>query len=329
MCSRLSITSGKELPLAKKGRAVNRRKSSTGGGRPLLALFIVAAVIAIAFLLLEYQRRSVPPEKAVTAERPVATPHLQLPPHPAAHQKVLSSASVPAAKPRVAAIPHQKGAGQVAIIIDDMGTSMQELQALLSIDLPLTFSVIPSLAHAKGVAESAHSAGAEVMVHMPMEPEGYPKQRLEKIGLLVNMDNPEIVERVNGYFRSVPFAVGANNHMGSRFTQNQEKMEVVLKVLKGKGVFFVDSKTSPASVGYRTARALGLKCGSRQVFLDNVQDEAAIGKQLAQVAALARKNGGAIAICHPHPATIRALKSMMPELARSGITFVHASALTS
>ncbi len=313
--------------MARKGRAVNRRKPSPGGRKPLLAFLIVAVLIAGAYFLAEPFRTPAPPANVVTAQKPAATAHLQIPPRPAPLQPKLSSASLPAAKPPVAA-PRAKGPGQVAIIIDDMGSSMQELQALLSIRLPLTFSVIPSLAHAKGVAESAHGAGAEVMVHMPMEPEGYPKQSLEKIGLLLSMDNAEVVERVNGYFSSVPFAAGANNHMGSRYTQNAEKMEVVLKVLKGKGMFFVDSKTSPASVGYRTARALGLKCGARQVFLDNVQDEGAIGKQLAQAVAIARKSGSAIAICHPHPATIRALKSLMPELARSGITFVHASALT-
>ena len=214
--------------MARKGRSINRRKPSKGGGKPLIALLIVVALIAAAFFLLERFRWSAPTTRVVTA--PAATPHLQLPPRKAPEQKSISSASVPAAKPQIAAVQGPKGAGRLAIIIDDMGSSMQELQALLSIDLPLTFSVIPSLAHARGVAESAHRAGAEVMVHMPMEPEGYPKQALEKVGLLLSMDKPEIVERVNGYFKSVPFAVGANNHMGSRFTRSAEKMDVVLKV---------------------------------------------------------------------------------------------------
>lgn len=315
--------------MVRKGKLFNRRKPSPGGRKPLIALLIVVALIAAAFFLLESSRKAAPPAGVVTGANPTYTPHLQLPARPAARQQSLSSSSPPAAKPHLAGLPHPKGAHRLAIIIDDMGSSTQELRDLLSIELPLTFSVIPSLAQAKGVAESAHRAGAEVMVHMPMEPEGYPKQKLEKIGLLLSMETPEIVGRVNDYFRCVPFAVGANNHMGSRYTQDAEKMEVVLTVLKGKGMFFVDSRTSPASVGYRTARALGVKCGTRQVFLDNVQDEAAIGKQLAEAAAIARKSGGAIAICHPHPSTIRALKSLMPELARSGITFVYASALTS
>ena len=315
----------REFVVARKGKAVNRRKPSPGGRKPVVALLVVVAFIALAFLLLEHFKKTAPPEKPVAGAD--QTQRLPLPQRAATQQK-LSSASVPAAKPHLAVRPLPKGPGQVAIIIDDMGSSMKELQAFLSIDLPITFSVIPSLAHAKEVSEGAHKAGAEVMVHMPMEPEGYPKQPLEKIGLLLKMENEEIQQRLTGYFRTVPYAVGANNHMGSRFTQNAEKMDVVLKVLKGKGLFFVDSKTSPASVGYDRARALGLVCGARQVFLDNVQDEVAITAQLAQAAAIARKKGSAIAICHPHPATIRALQQAMPELAKSGITFVYASALT-
>jgi uncharacterized protein len=321
--------------VARKGKAVNRRKKSSPGkgGKPLLALLLVAVLIVAAFILLEHFRVSSKPKAVVTEEKPVQ--HLRIPPHTLVQQRLSSPAApvaapAPAEKPALpaAVMERMKGPGRLAIIVDDMGASTQELQSLLSIKIPVTFSVIPSLAHAKGVAEGAHGAGYEVMVHMPMEPEGYPKQPMEKIGLLVAMENAEIAERVNGYFASVPYAVGANNHMGSRFTQNAEKMEVVLKVLKGKGVFFVDSKTSATSVGYKTARGMGMKCASRQVFLDNVQDEGAVGKQLEQAAAVARKKGEAIAIGHPHPATIRALKKMMPELQKSGITFVSASALT-
>lgn len=316
--------------MAKKGRAVNRRKTSSGGGRrPLVALLVVAVLIGLALMLLERCKKPVPPVSPPPKPAVTAPKHLPLPERPAPVQQKISTAQAPAPKPHPAALPKAHGPGRLAIIIDDMGTSMQELKTLQSIGQPLTYSVIPSLAHAKDVAEGAHEAGAQVMVHMPMEPEGYPKQKMESVGVLVSMGDEEVAVRVRGYFRTVPHAVGANNHMGSRFTQDAGKMRVVLQVLKDKGVFFVDSKTSPASVGYREAKALGMKCAARQVFLDNVQDEAAIGRQLAQAAAIARKKGAAIAICHPHPATMRALKLYMPELARSGITFVYASELTS
>lgn len=292
-----------------------------------MALLAVAVLIAAAVFLLEQFRKPSPPVSPPPAA--TATKRLPLPQRPAPVQRQVSTASAPAPKPQQAVLPKVQGPGRLAIIIDDMGSSVQELKTLQSIGLPLTYSVIPSLAHAKQVAEGAHAAGAEVMIHMPMEPEGYPKQKLESIGVLVAMSDGEIAERIRSYFRTVPHAEGANNHMGSRFTQHAGKMQVVLQVLKEKGLFFVDSKTSAASVGYSEARSMGLKCASRQVFLDNVQDVAEIGKQLVQAAAIARKKGAAIAICHPHPATLRALKLYMPELAKSGITFVHASELTS
>ncbi|TGU70887.1 divergent polysaccharide deacetylase family protein [Geomonas terrae] len=317
--------------MAKKGRAVNRRKSSSGGGRrPLFALLAVAVLIGLTFLLLEWFKKPAPPVAPPPKPSVSAPKHLPLPERAApVQQKMSTAAATPALKQHPSALPKAHGPGRLAIIIDDMGTNLQELKTLQSIGQPLTYSVIPSLAHAKDVAEGAHAAGAQVMVHMPMEPEGYPKQKMESVGVLVSMDDEEVAGLVRGYFRTVPHAVGANNHMGSRFTQDAGKMRVVLQVLKEKGVFFVDSKTSPASVGYREAKAMGMKCAARQVFLDNVQDEAAIGRQLAQAAAIARKKGAAIAICHPHPATMRALKLYMPELARSGITFVHASELAS
>jgi uncharacterized protein len=316
--------------VAKRSKAVNRRKSSSGGGgkTPLLALLVVAVLIAAAFFLLEQFNKPAPPAQPPAKEAASATKHRPMPERPAPVQQKLSTAQAPAPKPHPVALPKAQGAGRLAIIIDDMGSSLQELKTLQSIGQPLTYSVIPSLPHAKQVAEGAHAAGAEVMVHMPMEPLGYPKVKLESVGVLVAMDDAEIASRIRSYFATVPHAVGANNHMGSRFTQDAAKMKVVLQVLKEKGVFFVDSKTSPATVGYREAKALGMKCAARQVFLDNVQDETAIGKQLAEAAAVARKKGAAIAICHPHPATLRALKLYLPELAKSGITFVHASEMT-
>ncbi|UFS70898.1 divergent polysaccharide deacetylase family protein [Geomonas sp. RF6] len=311
------------------GKKSGRKGKPSGGGRPpYLALAVVVAIIVVAILLLE-RTRSTRPVQEPRPHPPVASTEAPAPPpaEPAAPAAPAVVAPSKTPMPRHAA--PLKGHGSLAIIVDDMGANMQEAMELLSIDLPITFSVIPSLAKAAAVAEAAHGAGEEVMVHMPMEPQGYPKQRLEKIGLLVSMDEEEIERRVNGYFAFVPHAVGANNHMGSRFTERLDKMAPVLKVLKEHGVFFVDSLTSPASVGYKTARAAGLKCGMRQVFLDNVQDVGAIRKQLAQAAAVATKRGAAIAICHPHPATIKALKEMMPELKEGGIQLVHASDLVS
>lgn len=230
--------------------------------------------------------------------------------------------------PRKQVLPSVKHhPGALAVIVDDMGSSLGEVRELLSINIPITFSIIPGLPKARGVADAADSAGREIMVHIPMEPQGYPKQRLEANGLLVSQSAEEISARTVELLNAVPHAKGANNHMGSRFTEQEEKMLPVLKVLKGRGQFFIDSRTTPKSTGYALAERIGMKAASRNVFLDNQQDVAEIKKQLYAAAELSRKKGGVIAICHPHPATIAALREGMPELQRSGITFLSAGEL--
>lgn len=214
--------------------------------------------------------------------------------------------------------------GSVAVIVDDMGSSLNEAKELLAINLPLTFAIIPGLPKAKSVAAAVQSAGRDVMVHIPMEPQGYPGQRLESNGLLVSQSEEEITSRTVALLNALPEAVGANNHMGSRFTEQEEKMLPVLKILKDRGLFFIDSRTTPRSIGYEAAERLGLKAATRNVFLDNQQNVAAIKKQLYAAAKMSRNNGGVIAICHPHKATIAALKEAMPELSAAGIKFVSA-----
>ena len=311
--------------MAKKKKSPTRRKSAANY-RPYAALLITILLIILAFYLLEKLKQAAP-EK--TAAMPQVIDRQKMPPRPAIEQQKQAIYSVPTVAPVIKAKPRPRpvGSGMVAIIVDDMGSSMQEVRSLLAIDIPITFSVIPGLARAKGVAEAAHDGGREVMVHMPMQPKGYPLQRLEKNGLLLAESNEEIEGKVKGYLQAVPHAVGANNHMGSSFTENGEKMQPVLQLLKERDMFFIDSKTSPASVGYTLSRKMGLKSGARQVFLDNVQDVAAIKVQLQQVAGMARKKGSAIAICHPHPTTIQALAAMMPAMQKEGITFVSASKL--
>ena len=165
------------------------------------------------------------------------------------------------------------------------------------------------------------------MVHIPMEPKGVETKPFEKNGLLLAMSDDELASRLRGYLDAVPHATGANNHMGSRFTEDSGKMRVVLHQLRERRMFYVDSKTSPASIGDRLAREMGIPTAGRNVFLDNEQDPAAIRKQIAQLSAIARKKGAALGICHPHKTTIQTLAQTLPALKAEGVTFVHASAL--
>lgn len=326
--------------MAKKNKSVRINRKKNGGRRPLVSLLIIVVLIILVFYLLEKLKKPAP-------EKPVVPPPVvhKKPPEkaakpPAVHKhystavKVAPTVAKPVITPQKPAItpPAQKavtpiGRGTVAIIIDDMGSSLQELQALTSINAPLTFSIIPGLAKSREVAEAAHGKDHEVMIHMPMEPKDYPKRRLEKNGLLLSESDDEIQSQVKEYLRTIPYAVGANNHMGSHFTEDERKMQDVLQILKGKGLFFVDSMTTPRSVGQKLAREMGMRTAARNVFLDNVQDVAAIRNQIEQLARLSVKRGSAIGICHPHKATIQALAAELPILQKEGITFVYASKL--
>ncbi|MBI5485509.1 MAG: divergent polysaccharide deacetylase family protein [Deltaproteobacteria bacterium] len=304
----------------------------------IVALLVVFVALAAYFLYRPIQKTDVPmadnigtPSKAVSGQPYVhSTSAVVIPPDtqqkPARDQLPYPKAD--SVLPDEAPISNNKpGSGRLAIIIDDMGSSMSEARSLAAIGVPLSFSVIPGLRKYREVAQFAESSGIEVMVHIPMQSKGWPERRLEANGLLLSMDDAELRERVAGFLREIPGAVGANNHMGSEFTEHADKMRSVLEVLKNRNLFFVDSVTSTQTIGLRVARELGMKSGRRHVFLDNEQELAYILGQLGQAVKLAKKNGFAIAICHPHPETIATLAAALPGLAGQGIALVSASQL--
>jgi len=310
------------------------KSSKQPGGSRYAALAIVAVIIlAVGAYLLNRPTGKVPsPLPPPVQQTPVPPPH-----PPAAKNYSASSTVRPPLQqyPEPALLPEETSSGsktagrpgRLAIVIDDMGSSMQEARSLAAIGVPLTFSIIPGLRSYRDVAAFAAANGIETMIHIPMQPKGWPGQRLEANGLLVSMDDSAISGRLEEFMRTLPSAVGANNHMGSEFTEHEDRMRIVLETLKGRGLFFVDSVTSPRSVGMRLARELDMKTGRRSVFLDNEQDGAYIRGQLNQALRQAKKTGGVIAICHPHPATIRTLEDALPGLAKQGITLVPASEL--
>jgi len=311
----------------------NRYKNSNGGRYAALAIVGVILLAIGGYLLFGAgsQLFRQPPAPPASQRAPLPARLPEAPQAPA--EAILRPGDL--AYPNVTTLPTDSrpkgeksaGKGQLAIIIDDMGSSMQEARSLAGIGVPLTFSIIPGLASYREVASFAASSGIETMIHMPMQPKGWPQHRLEANGLLLSMDDAAIADRLEGFMRDIPRATGANNHMGSEFTENEDKMRVVLGALKSRGLFFIDSVTSPQTKGLRLAREMGIKSERRNVFLDNEQNSAYIQGQLNQAVRLARKTGSGIAICHPHPATIRTLAALLPGLEKQGITLVPVSRL--
>ncbi len=205
---------------------------------------------------------------------------------------------------------------KVAIIIDDMGYHQQIGRRLLALDLNLTFSFLPGAPFTLKQENQAWEQGRDVMLHMPMEARSavwnpgpgalYLKFSPEKIRAMVAKD-----------LAAVPHAIGSNNHMGSRFTEDRAAMHEVLAVLKKRGLFFIDSYTTARSTGLDEARKMSIPAARRHVFLDNVQDREKICRQLDKLVALAEKKGWAIGIGHPHTATLNALGSCGRQLGGS------------
>jgi len=216
---------------------------------------------------------------------------------------------------------------RAVIVIDDLGANMHTITRLLALNEELTFSILPHLAHSTDIATLLHRHQKEVLLHLPMEPEDFPATSPGKGALLMRMTAPEIQAAIQANLRSVPFAVGVNNHMGSALTANRAHMTAVLQQLQQQQLFFLDSRTTAKSVSYQLAQELGVKSAERQVFLD-VQPSVAFAKQqLRALADLAEQRQPAIAIGHPKEATLRALKEMLPEFQQRNIQIVPLSQL--
>ncbi len=204
--------------------------------------------------------------------------------------------------------PHRLSYPRIGIIIDDLGYDSSLAKAFMKLDLPLTFSVLPFTPNTRSIAQKAKREGREIMLHLPMEPISYPAINPGDGVLLVSMDKETILEMLNRDLSQIPFVVGVNNHMGSRFTENEEKMMIVLAELKKRGLYFIDSRTSGSSVAFKVAKKMALKTANRDIFLDNDLTDHALKSQMERLLSLARHKGWAIGIGHPHKKTLNLLK---------------------
>ncbi len=220
--------------------------------------------------------------------------------------------------------PTKSGLPKVAIIIDDIGYDPRVVDLFLSIDVPLTFSVLPFSPFQKKTARKIQAQQHELMLHLPMEPVEYPKVNPGPGALLSAMTSRQITNQLIQALDTIPGAVGVNNHMGSRLTTDTDHMYRILKILKRRGLYFIDSRTSYQSVSRELARSLKLPFAQRRIFLDNETEQEKITIQFKKLIRSARKNGEAVGIAHPHEETFRVLARELPRLNRQ-IHFVPAS----
>lgn len=231
----------------------------------------------------------------------------------------------------VAARPHPPVARdavgpRLAIILDDLGYDRAAANAALALQFPLTVSVLPNLPLSAEVAEEAYRRGDEVLLHLPMESESS-EAKTEPVELRVGMSAQQMKDALAEMLDSVPHAVGVNNHQGSRATADPVLMGALMPALHDRNLFFIDSRTTAATVAYDAAEGAGVRAASRKVFLDDTLSKEAIFAQLDLAVRDSIRNGSAVAIGHPHPATIAALTEGVPRVEAKGVRLVFASEL--
>ena len=218
---------------------------------------------------------------------------------------------------------------RIAIVIDDLGNDRGALERIAAWRFAVAGAVLPGLPESAATAERLARSGKEVLLHLPMEPDGYPRVQPGP-GVVLRSDSDErIAEIVAEDLDTVPGAVGVNNHMGSAATADPRVMRAVVRVLSDRGLFLLDSRTTEASVARRVAEEASLPAVSRRVFLDSVPTADAIDRSFRDLLAKARKDGSALAIGHPYPETMAMLERELPQLADKGVALVRVSSLVS
>lgn len=269
------------------------------------------------------------PVPAVPA--PAPTPQVQPQPQP---PETTGWAALPPAEPPSASAPAwlrfavpapaSQGRPRIALVIDDMGLDRARSDRAVALNGPVTLSYLAYAEDLKHQTEVAHRDGHELLVHVPMEPLARGLD-MGPNGISTHMSQDEVLRALRWDLDRFEGYVGINNHMGSKFTGDEQGMSWVLAELKARGLFFLDSRTIANSTGKKVAIAAGVPYAARDVFLDDDQSAPAVAARLREVEDIARRDGTAIAIGHPHDATLNALGPWLASLPQKGLVLVPLS----
>ena len=246
-----------------------------------------------------------------------------------AAQKVPPSRTLPAPANEAALPPPAKEvrASLAAIIIDDLGYNLEPVQIICAFKRPVTVSILPFAPATLETARLAGEGGLEIMLHLPLEALHQKMEKASQGTIYTSMTAEEIRKNVLASLAEVPGCRGVNNHTGSMVTEDDRMMPVILGVLKEKNLFFIDSRTSPNSIAFETARSMGVPSAARRTFLDDSLEEASIKRQLEELFRVARANGRAVGIGHARKETLQALGKYLSLADAYGVKLVFASAV--
>lgn len=302
----------------------------SGGARVAAGLPVVAAGLFPQGLIAAEAKSDEPTATAAIAVRGPVYPSPYAPRVLAAAPAVMADAMPPGAALRgqetsgdnggAPAPPPMHGA-VIALVIDDLGADVTATRHAMRLPAAVTLSFLPYPDATPELARAATAGGHQILVHVPMQPEG--RDDPGPNALLTGLGPDELRRRLAWALGRVPGFSGINNHMGSRFTADRTALLPVVEMLADRHVFFLDSRTTPDSQVVPLAHAFGVASAGRDVFLDDEQRASAVEAQLALTETVARDTGVAIAIGHPHAVTLAALDAWTAHL--SGFTLVPVS----
>ena len=272
-------------------------------GLSILILLVVAAGFLLHYLMLRKQPIEI-------TQPPLKTRVLKIPDF-----EIFSEEGISPTKPKNKIItPLSEEKPRIAIIIDDIGYDRIIAEKFLELDAVITFSILPHSPFQNTISRIAHSKGLESMLHLPMEPKEYPRIKPGPGALLVSMSPDQLLNQLLNNLDAVPYIKGVNNHMGSKMTENSDQLYQIFSVLKQRGLFFIDSRTTSKSLCKPSSRLLQTPFAQRDVFIDHIPEPDFIRKQIKLLIRIANKKGSAVGIAHPHIETYEVFREVLPEL---------------
>lgn len=302
-------------------RASGKRSKKKKPRRPDLALQLVKTFGAVTVLVFLVVSAGVLARYILKRPQTDVAPVAQTPVPPVKKQEKPTYEIFPTKEPPprpITKLPQLPGDHPpvVAIVVDDIGYDRQIASRFLAMEAPLTFSVLPYGPFSMEIAVEARSRGHEIMLHLPMEPNEFPAVNPGPGALLSQMTADEFIDQLKDDIERIPGLKGVNNHMGSAISTSPERMRQIFTILKRRGLYYIDSRTTAETVARPSAELLQVPFTERDIFIDHFEDERFIRKQLRGLIKRARRQGYAVGIAHPHAVTCRVLADFLPKLKR-------------
>jgi len=305
----------KKKTAAKKTKTTKKKNQLRQFIKIPLGLAILIVLVILAGALMHHLLSKRHPVKMIGGDFEKSQPY-----KPAFQFEIYPEKDIPLPKEKK---PHEKSP-RIALIVDDIGYDCAVVKKFLSLNLPITFSILPKSPFTKSIINETRKKHVEIMLHQPMEPFEYPRINPGPGTLLTSMTPDELVQQLIQNLEEMPFVSGVNNHMGSKMTASASQMRQVFSVLKQRNLFFIDSRTTEKTICRPSADLLQIPFGERDVFIDHFQDSDFIKKQLYELVRIATTHGEAIGIAHPYTKTYQVLKTALPDLKKK-VRFVLVS----